>query len=224
MDNIDNDYIIIKNEDLYNYIYKFTIDGKIEKCNKDIINIANDSKIYNDTFISYFDIQNLITDIMQKSYSNKNKILEQFDKDYYRQNIILNNNSYSKENFLAIINNYDILNKNLNLTYDEIIILLCCQSTYELPYKLLYNIYKIDCINNILTCDSKDIGSAKININILEQDKITIELSNKFLIKNIEDDKILKKIYLSLNIELKMENINKNEPIICIFSWKYENL
>lgn len=135
MDNIDNDYIIIKNEDLYNYIYKFAIDGKIEKCNKDIINIANNSEIYNDTFISYFDIQELLKDIIKKSYANKKSILKQFDRNYYRQNIILNNYSHSKENFLAIISCYNILNKNFNLTYDEIIVLLCCQSIYELPYK-----------------------------------------------------------------------------------------
>jgi hypothetical protein len=218
---MDEEYTIIKNDDLYNYIYKFNIDGKVEKCNKQMI---NNKDILNDTFIAYFDICELLNDI-KKSYSNNQKeIFYQFDKDYYRQNIIFNSKSLDKQAFLQQLQKYSVYyNEYVNLTFDMIIVLLCCQSTYELPYKLLMNIYDIDSITTALTCDSKDIGSTKISINTTE-DKIMIELSNKFLIKKIDENIILQKIFINLNLEMQIKNIDKNAPIMCVFTWKYESV
>jgi hypothetical protein len=186
--------------------------------------MINNKDILNDTFIAYFDICELLNDI-KKSYSNNQKeIFYQFDKDYYRQNIIFNSKSLDKQAFLQQLQKYSVYyNEYVNLTFDMIIVLLCCQSTYELPYKLLMNIYDIDSITTALTCDSKDIGSTKISINTTE-DKIMIELSNKFLIKKIDENIILQKIFINLNLEMQIKNIDKNAPIMCVFTWKYESV
>jgi hypothetical protein len=215
---LDKEYTIIKNDDLYNYIYKFDINGQVEKCNKQMI---FNKEILNDTFLAYFDICELLHDIKKSYKNNNNEIMNQFDRDYHRQNIILNNFTYKKEIFLENIKKYSIYNHDcINMSYDMIIILLCCQSTYELPYKLLMNIYDIDSITIALTCDSKDIGSSQISINTIG-DKITIELKNKFLIKEIENNVILNVISVNLNLEIEPKN--KHSPIISVFSWKYES-
>lgn len=216
--NTDEEYVIIKNDDLYNYIYKFNINGQVEKCNKQMI---FNKEILNDTFLAYFDICELLCDIKKSYKNNNNEIMSQFDRDYYRQNIFLNNSSYKKEIFLESIAKYSNYHHEcINLTYDMIIVLLCCQSTYELPYKLLMNIYDIDSVSIALTCDSKDFGSTQININTSD-DKITIEFKNKFLIKEIENNIILNIIHLNLNLEIKPSD--KCSPIISVFTWNYES-
>lgn len=218
---MDEEYTIIKNDELYNYIYKFNINGKVEKCNKQII---NKKEILNDTFIAYFDICELLNDIKKSYNNNAQQIICQFDKDYYRQYITFNDDICDKQLFLQKIQKYSVyFNEYINLTFDMIIILLCCQSTYELPYKLLMNIYDIDSCTKALTCDSKDFQSAKISINTTDE-KISIELSNKFLIKEIDENIILQNIFVNLNFEMQIKNIDKYAPLICIFTWRYETV
>jgi len=191
--------------DNFNHIYKIDIDGYL-------INKNNNKLDNNDTYISYMDMKQYIIDI-KSSYKNLAKIYEQFNKDYYRQIIKLNNKEYDINEFMNILNNYNLINKyNDIMTYKSLIVLLCCQSSFALPYKLLTNIYNIDNDNYVLTM-SKNKTEIKININ---NDIINIDLSTILLIKQIYTTRNTHKIILSISMEINTKS-DKNE--ICIISW-----
>jgi hypothetical protein len=220
---MDDEYDIIGDSNLYNFIYKFSSKGNIDKYLQNKIPIGN-----NDTYVSYFDMEEYIYDL-QKSYNNDNlKIKDQFQKDYNRQNITLNGHKYNDQNIFISemkynLSNY-INNKMNNISYDMIIILLCCQSSFYLPYQLLLNLYEInDNSDKALVCDSKNKLGTNINIWINDL-KIVIELNTHLYIKNISSFKNTHKIKISLTIELDKKISDIINPQICVFFWDISQL
>ncbi len=231
----DNEYVIINDCDLFNFIYKFDSNGNVDKYIK---NMISQNGIEDDSYISYFDMEEYIDDIL-KSYSNNyEKILYQFGLDYHRINIKLN--GYKHENKELFLNNLNFIicnTYNFNIkkfSLDQIIVLLCCQSSFYLPYQILSNLYctnkDINKDTNVLVCDSNNIFGLSVNI-IIDKSKITIELNNELFIKNINNNINTHKINstLSIQIENKENKDNKEnnniylkygEPHICIFNWK----
>lgn len=223
--NMDNDYIIINNTDFFSFIYKFNSDGLVDANIKNMI--LNDSNFNDEYYISYFNMDEYINDI-KKSYDNKDEnIMEQFKRDYNRQNIRLNGYKYENYKlFLGEMGKIQGLDKNfgiLKMTHELLIILLCCQSSFYLPYQILVNLYGINSENRALICNSKNLMGIYIDI-IVDDKKIIIELNNILFIrdidKNINTHKINTKITIDVNIEINDENKLYNEPNICVFNWK----
>lgn len=213
----EEDFIIINNSDLYNFIYKFNSDGNLDKY---FGNITQDD---NNTFISYFDMEEYINEI-KNSYKSVTEIFSQFEKDYARQNIELNSAHYYKchiflDTLHALLNNCNMHHSLYEFTYYELIVLLCCQSSFCLPYQLLSKLYEIDIETKILTCDTRNVNGIYINIYVKEN-KITMELNNILYIKKIETNKNTHKIHSTVTIELD----KSSNQYVCIFSWTINNL
>lgn len=220
----DTEYEIINNIDLFDFIYKFDSNNEI---NSNKYNISSHKKNGDDhdSFISYFDMEGYIENI-KKSYScREDKIYYQFGIDYNRQNIKLNGYKYDKNTFIKTLDKLleNVFNKKLfELSWKTLIILLCCQSSFFLPYRILSQKYISNNIPHVITsggCDS-------ININIsIDKNKVIVELNNSFCIKNTELNTCTHKINSTITIDLD-KNIKNDlfNPLICIFYWKIQNI
>ncbi|ATZ80814.1 hypothetical protein BMW23_0768 [Bodo saltans virus] len=221
-DNIDEDYEILSDKGFYNFIYKFDATGKLEDYSVKTIDV--DENI----FLSYFDMIAYVADI-RKSYPSKSAMLLQFEKDYNRQTIILNNKKYDIINFCKEIKKklkeFDYNDNQIDqfkMSFESLILLLCCQSTFSLPYMILLNTYKIDNNINILSCGCNNEDFSKIMINI-DENEIKLDLSAILYIKDIDTNTNEQKITLSITCQLS-KNIKKYEPQFCIFSWIIKKL
>lgn len=216
---MDDDYVIISDSSLYNFIYKFSSNGSIDKC------LQNTVPGDNDTYVSYFDMNEYVNDL-KKSYNSKDsEIVNQFQKDYDRQNIKLNgirHNNY--QNFMdqlkKYLSDFDYNLKLFDISYESLVVLLCCQSSFYLPYQLLVNLYEID--NNsdtkALVCDSRDKLGTTIHIFVTD-DKMTVELNTNLYIREIATFKNTHKIQVSITVELDKKIKDTIDPQICVFSW-----
>lgn len=220
----DTEYDIINNVDLFDFIYKF--DSKDENMDKYNASVSKNNVGNNDIFesyVSYFDMDGYIENIKKSYKNNEDRMYNQFKIDYDRQNIKLNGYKYNQNKF---INNLDYLlsdvspNKIYDLSWRTLIILLCCQSSFSLPYLILQKKYISSGNNENKILTSGGIGSLDININI-NNNKVTIELNNICYLKKLENAIKTDKIISSVTIELdkKIKNY-KYESLICVFTWK----
>jgi hypothetical protein len=218
----DTEYDIINGIDLFDFIYKF--DSKNENLDKYNMSFNKNNNTNDDnyeSYISYFDMDGYIENI-KKSYScREDKIYYQFNLDYPRQNTMLNGYKYDKDSF---IKNLDKLLINVNpdkifdMTWRSFIILLCCQSSFSLPFLILQKKYISNSTNKILVSGGQ--GSINININI-NNEKVIIELNSICNLKEMEYGIKTEKIKSSVTIELNKNRENElYDPLICVFSWK----
>lgn len=215
----DTEYDIINGIELFDFIYKF--DSKNE--NLDKYNVSFNKNIDDDnyeSYISYFDMDGYIDNI-KKSYSyREDKIYNQFNVDYYRQNIKLNGYKYDKELFIKKLDDF-LLNTSpnniFNMSWRSFIVLLCCQSSFTLPYLILQKKY-VKSSDKVLVSG----GQGSININIdINTDKVIIELSSICNLKETDSGIKTEKIKSAVTIDLdKIREDNLYDPLICIFSWK----
>lgn len=203
-----DEYDIINDIDLYDFIYKFDSDNEIKN------DINNDIEI--GSFFSYFEMDGYIKNIL-KSYTNDDNILTQFKKDYPRQSVKLNGIKYDINEFCDKLD-YLLDNKTkiMNVSCNLLIKLLCCQSSFCFPYKILIQKYKLNNDNRILVCNSQYLNSLCVDIEI-KNDNIIIELKNILCIKNIESNINTHKINSLILIELNKKN--NYDPLMCIFHW-----
>lgn len=226
--NIDDDYVIINNIDLFNFIYKFNSQGTVDKYIQNMI--MNNNFNESDSFISYFDMEEYVNDI-RKSYSNKEEnIMSQFERDYHRQNVTLNGYKYQETK--SFIEEIDRLMQTtyeksdvINMSLKSLIILLCCQSSFYLSYQILVNLYEINSENRALICDSRNKLGIYIDI-IIDDKKIIMELNNSLLIRDIDKNKNTHQINSTITVELdiKKESEFYKEPHICVFNWTIKRL
>jgi hypothetical protein len=224
----DDDYEILSDRGFYNLIYKFDNSGNLESYTMETIDLDEN------VFSSYFDMVAYIVDI-KKSYKSKSAMMHQFEKDYNRQNILLNKKKYDIDKFCIELNK--ILQENnysndkvdqFDITYESLILLLCCQSTFSLPYMILLNAYQIDNSVNVLSCGCNNEDFSNIIINIDKND-IKLDLNTTLYIKDIESNSKIKKINLAVTCQFPKqinlpESIKKCESLYCIFSWITINL
>jgi hypothetical protein len=211
--------------DDFDYCFEYSVsnDDSIEKQKMPIPK-------YNEKFSYYLYMDEYITDI-QKSYSNDpEKIDLQFDKDFTRGTIKLNSfKYYSYDSFksqlkLRLNLNNIVDEKIYDMDYYSFILMLCCQSTFFTPYKLINDLYDIDYMNNenVLITSSKHFGGIIIDI-IINENKIMIEMKNNLFVKNIETDKITHSVTVLFSFEFNpKENKTKNKKINFIFMWNKE--
>jgi len=217
--NFDEDFdIILDNSYLYDFIYQFNTKGKVEKHLKKIISDNND--MYDDTFVSYFNMDEYVYDI-KKSYQNDiNNIYVQFEKDISRQNIKLNNKKYDSNRFLSILDNVlDNDVKYFNMSCKDLIVMLCCQSSFSLSYEILSGLYVSSLLDKVLVSNAMNGRGISVNV-IINKDKIIMELNNKLHLKDINTNTNTHEINANITLELD-KKINKlNVPKICVFSWR----
>jgi hypothetical protein len=219
----DDEYdIIYNNNELFNFIYKFNSQGTIENY---VQNMIKNNDLNNESFLSYFNTEEYVNNLI-KSYNYKEKnIFSQFEKDYNRQNIKINGYKYNNTQlFINEINKLCDFNNKIqfcNMSWKLLIILLCCQSSFYLPYQILMNLYEIDFVNKALISDSKSNDSINIDI-IINNDKIIIELCNVLFIRNINNYINTHKINNVITIEFdkKIDLELNQKPHICVFNWK----
>lgn len=231
----DDEYVIINNIDLFNFIYKFNSQGTVDKYIQNMIMNNSLNNGNDDSFISYFDMEEYVNDIRKSYYNKEENIMSQFEKDYYRQNVKLNGYKYQEtKSFIEEIdrllqlNTKDIKDTNsgiLNMSLKSLIILLCCQSSFYLSYQILVNLYEINSENKALICDSKNKLGIYMDI-IIDDKKIIMELNNTLLIRDIDKNENTHKINTTITVELdiKKENKSYQEPHICVFNWRINAL
>jgi hypothetical protein len=228
-----SDFIIIDDE-LFEYVHKFGSDGEIDMDTKNMIENTKDNN-----FISYFDLKKFICDNKQ-SYGDKlEKIYGQFERDFSRQTIILNGHTYSEQtNF---INQLDLLLNNkieyvpfymriifpynnincgeiFDVSYRDLIILLCCQSSFYLPFQILRNVYNSENNGIILVSSSGKKDTILTNI-VINKKTLNIELNTILLIKNIEKNIMVKKLYVTLFVNIDFDENQYNDSHIVVFTW-----
>ena len=169
-------------------------------------------------FTTYINFKNFIDD-NKKSYNNNMiKINKQFDVDFNRQTFKLNSKTISSQEIFI-----DILSKNLTLTTKfcsmtckEILLLLCCQSSFYLPYMTIKTLCKLDEEKFCLTCNGQ-LNEKTTEIVLGEY--VMLKMSTTFFITDIEKNKNTHKIPTYIYVDINSKEIKKNHDNIVMFSW-----
>lgn len=224
-------------ENSFEFVHKFESDGSFDEQIKSIIESTNASKI-----ISYFSLKQYLLDNKQ-SYSNKlEKIYSQFEKDFPRQHMTLNNEIVIDSTvfietletllsasyvpiYMKLLYPFSVLSCDhvYDISYTDLIILLCCQSSFLVPFHILNNIY--DDINGLyfLVSGSGERQNTAINITINET-SASISLDTIFFIKNTETNTIVKKISINVFIDFVFNEISQSDSQIAVFTWNIANV
>jgi len=231
-----NDFVIVDNE-TFDYVYKFESNGGIDENTKKNIDDTRTNK-----FISYFDLKQFISDNKQSYRDKLHGIHTQFEKDFSRQTIILNGVIYNdKEKFIEKINlllnntgyvpfymrlifpfsslsDAECCQELFDVSYKDLILLLCCQSSFYLPYQILKNVY--DAVDDNIILVSGSGGSENITITLnITQKNLTIELSTNLFVKNIAINKVIKKIQVELLANIDFNETHIANSHIVVFTW-----
>ena len=208
-----DDYIFIEiPEELpFNFVYEFDNNGNCEKYSENIK--CNNNEIY----VAYFNMNAYVAGIA-KSYKNTHDIHTQFIKDYTRQINKINNVIHVKHDYFTsqlhkILTEYDYDEK-----YYTMIILLCCQSSFYLPYCMLRNIYIVD-DSNALVSSGKNLKMQTMSVCV-DGETINIDMNTSLFIKNISTNKITHQIDLTIFCEIDKKE-NKNIKI-CLLNWSVQ--
>jgi hypothetical protein len=212
----DDEYIVIDTHDFCKFIYEVNINEKIDQSS---MRAKSDN---NDKYTSYIDFINYINE-NKNAYKDSVTILQQFKLDFVRLYLELNQEHIDDMDLaLATIEeklkNYGYYESIFNMSFNDLIILLCCQSSFALPYTILENIYEFNNDNKVLASGSKNKISTNIKINI--DDKNIYVILNSIL--NVKETKYMGKIIQQIDITISFDfqkNMNKNEPQFCVFTW-----
>jgi hypothetical protein len=96
-----------------------------------------------------------------------------------------------------------------NYACDTLITMLCCQSSFFLPFLLLSNFYNNN--DNMVICNHRDTNYKIIIKIIIENENIEINMETCLAIINMSNNQIIKDI--KLNLYLNLTN-NDNTGII----------
>jgi len=130
--------------------------------------------------------KNYINDLLL-SYKSNHDITRQFELDFQRNTIYINNNLMNDKNYFL-----KIISKN-NDDYVKKIMLLCCQSSYCLMFEYLLNILNLN--SNYALVDGKYKYTIIKNIN-------NITIFSVFNIIDVKCNKIITKINAKINFNL----------------------
>jgi hypothetical protein len=213
------DYVVINENDDFNFIYKFNENGITTESSfgTDILEIRND------VYMSCFDFIDYLNKI-KDSYNNYSSIISQFKKDYHRQCIHLNG-VYITEDVNLFINNlkttiekHEYKNSIFDMSFYELVTLLCCQSSFALPYTILHNFYKLNnCCDCILVSEQNSKSNRHIRIKI-DDNCLFIEMNATLYIKNITQNVNTHKIDISIACQFH-KKMDIKDPHLCILTW-----
>lgn len=151
--------------------------------------------------ISYvYNFEKYIKDLLN-SYENENAIIEQFEKDYCRCNIIINDITYT-----------NLEEIKSNISNNTLLILLCTQSSFAYPMEKIseyYNLYN----KCLMLMDFKNNITGRIYITInTNDDIINLEMKKRLYIQEIiYEEEIISDIKKKYIVDINLSFIfNKN--------------
>jgi hypothetical protein len=220
MQEFDDEYIVIDSHDFCKFIYEVNINKKTQQSSMPT------KAAENDTFTSYIDFTDYITE-NKNTYKSQTEILQQFKLDFRRLHLIMNKEHINDVDLVLDkikekVKEYGYKESIFNISFYDLIILLCCQSSFALPYIILENIYGFTNDNQVLASGSKNKTTTNIKIDIDEKN-IFVVLNSVLNVKETKHiGKIMKKIDISIAFDFQ-KNMNKNEPQFCIFTWSIKS-
>lgn len=180
---------------------------------------VNDHKNLNksdNTYVACFKLDDYVKDIIC-CYKNNDSIISQLEQDYHRQTIIIDKQKLkTSELFIDHIQTHLCYNKSesfCGLTYELLILLLCCQSSFGMPFEVIRNIYVND--ENHYLISRRELCKMKTSIEL--NDVTTITSETTFFIICMHTEKIIAKFPVSLTIHLS-EN---NDFSMALMSWSH---
>ena len=136
-------------------------------------------------------------------------VINQFMKDFNRESIFINDKKcFQMSDFLLFI--FDLDGKINNMKYQNFCLLITCQSSFFLPFKIISNVYKHLLSDEVILMFDSSISSICVKYYITDNN-IHVILSTEFVIKNINTLQIIKKIKINMLIDDKK----------CRISWKH---
>jgi len=206
-DNYDSISTININNTLDNINYSNNIDANKRD---NIFNECHDEK-----YAACFNLNEYIKK-NKDSYPSIDKIISQLEQDYDRCRITIDSQKLSScELFIDHVQTYLYRNNTkllYGMTYESLILLLCCQSSLCMPFEVIRNVYEHD--DHYLTCN----GTLNdINIDIILGNIVTVTIHTIFSLLCITTNKITKKISTCLTI-----NLSENDEFsMGIMTWFY---
>lgn len=170
----------------------------------------------NKTYVACFKLHDYIKNIFD-CYKNNDDIMNQLEQDYHRQTITIDKQKLRTcELFIDHIQTHLCYNKSKSfcgLTYELLIFLLCCQSSFGMPFEVIKDIYVDNENHHLIT--RREL--CKISTSIMLNDVVTITRETTFFIICIDTEKIIAKFPVSLTIHLS-EN---NDFSMALMSWSH---
>lgn len=183
---------------------------------ENIYDIDNCKSNKDDSFIACFKLNCYIDDIL-KCYKSKDKIINQLEQDYHRQTIIIDKQKLkTSELFIDHIQTHLCYNKKKifnDLTYETLIFLLCCQSSFGMPFEAMQNLYITD--EDHFLVSKGELCNIKTTIEL--NDIVTITMETTFFIMCIRTEKITSTIPVCITVHLS-ENTDINNALM---TWSF---
>lgn len=192
------------------------------------INVLSESQLINSTIseikdnIIIFDSAEYTKKILKSYRSDQDIIKCQFDVDFIRSELIINNSKIKKiSKAIKIFDNYakyEFKLKDQKLKLNEILIMLCTQASFAFPFLLMHKIF---------TNPKKGIYvTSNDNKYIIKNDNNSININFKatFNLKNTLKNKIIKKINIDTNIDFVYKNNTYELCEFGIVTWKCQDI
>lgn len=182
----------------YKYIVLFInmFVSHIQDINSDLKDI--DKFSLNNEKISTFGINDYLDDILKSYKYNNKRIREQFNVDIPRTNVKINgrlvNNINELEDKFRKYKHDNINIKEKSYNFITVLLAICTQSSFFLPYYLFYKLYS-EKTKDYMVCSIIDRGNVILDISDIN---ITVELKGVFALKSISSNKLVGKIDMSL--------------------------
>lgn len=180
--------------------------------------------LLNIEYIYFFSFEKYIIDIW-RSYKSQLDIYNQFSVDFNRQNIYINNGKCNTiDDFSKIISKIKIH------SVENMIYILCNQSSFGLPYEILCNMYNAQyglssdnmIVNSLFNAPIEDDDRTSVNIDICK-DHVLLLLKTRLFVINQKTHNTIYKILVEINIEIpKIERRCENKTC-AVLLWKLKN-
>jgi len=207
-----DNYEVLSYDDIdENYEYEM-----IECFGEDILNSFNESKIdyyrnSNKEQIVTFDIQTYFKNILLSYKYKRRNIKRQFELDFPRNTIYVNDTKMEKKDFKKYLRKYKgkIVSKykSRDYTLDIILTMLCNQSSYGFPYFIMHQIYG-DLDKSILVASLSTNRCIKFKIK--NNDVLKISVCADFGLRNLSTNSNIKIIKTKVIIEINLNNGDLN--------------
>ncbi|CAH6421757.1 Hypothetical protein KVN_LOCUS443 [uncultured virus] len=195
---IYNDYEIIDKQNIPSFEY---LELSIIFEDKKIQNIKKYSVLKEHVLL--FDSFSYIHNILRSYKYNSEKIIDQFQQDFHRSDIYLNNEKIMDMKVLKKkikkLQKFGNKFEEFNLTSDKLLIMLMNQSTFAFPFILMSEIFN-DEENKIFVFNMPNERKTFLNLNKINE----IIFTMMFQVIDTNSNKILLKISITLILSLNI--------------------
>jgi hypothetical protein len=209
---IDGDYVLIN--------YEVPIEDSMVILNK-ITDNVDKSELYNTNreYTMLFPIKEYLEQIWKTYNYDSNKIWKQFCVDFPRMEFLLNNEKIT--DYMVFFNKISPYWFKKNIVFENIrtyllIVMLCNQSTFGLPYETLYYKYS-DIDNNIHVTSGHSLRRLKFKTN--GDHEIECAINTSYNIYDVDHLVVLYRIDVNILFDIQITENHNTKPI-GILSWK----